>query len=256
MRSVLVAALLATPGLAADQRPLSLEYDVHYGPVPVIRVRTITELAPDRYHATAEMRTVGAIRFLFPWSTSSVISGVRRGDALQPLYYRATSELRGQPRLAEIAYADTAGPRVHVDPPPDADERDPVPAPLQADTIDPLTATLSALTSGCRGGLRVYDGRRRYDLALRDLGAVAVPSSRPLYTGQAQHCRAAITPLAGFWRPSARRGEQPTQIDFWLAAPQADVMVVPVYIELSAPAGTLAISLTGVERLSSTRPPG
>jgi hypothetical protein len=118
---------------------------------------------------------------------------------------------------------------------------------LQQRTVDPLTATLSALTLHCRGTVPVFDGRRRYDIRLTDLGDTDVPpSGSPLYSGRARRCRSEIIPLAGFWRVEPNQDERPTRLDYWIAAPKAGLPPVPVYLELSAPRGTLSIHLTAL----------
>jgi hypothetical protein len=226
-----------------------LQYDVRYGPFQIMEMRTTTRLDGDRYQASSDVRTVGLAGVLFPWWASSDSRGMRADGDLRPLRYRTAGEYRGRRRSAELDYA-SGDLRVRIDPPPELDDRDPVPATLQRDTLDPISATLSAVLSGCRGQLRVFDGRRRYDLTLSDLGEADVPASRnAFYSGKARHCRADVQPLAGFWRSEPRHDERPTHVDFWLAAPRPGFLTVPVYLELSAPRGTLAIHLSGAEPL-------
>jgi Protein of unknown function (DUF3108) len=252
---VLAATLIARAATAAPPGAV-LDYEVRYGPLQVLALRTTARFDGDHYQATTAVRTVGVVAMLFPWSAASDSRGVRDDRTMRPLRFRTAGEYRGTHRLAEIDYEGDAGPRVHIDPPAENDDRDPVPAALQEATIDPLTASLAAVSSGCRGTLRVFDGRRRYDLVLRDLGESATPPSRhTLYAGRARHCRALIQPLAGFWRSEPRHDERPTQVDYWIASPRPDLIAVPVYLELSAPRGTLAVHLSAVEPLPNVGTP-
>jgi hypothetical protein len=172
---------------------------------------------------------------------------------MRPQRYQTSGEYRGKQRLAQLDYDGGGGVRTHIDPPAELDDRDPVPPALQQDTVDPLTAGLRAVLSGCRGQLRVFDGRRRYDLTLTDLGDADTPPSRhTVYSGRARHCRATIQPLAGFWRSEPRHDERPTHVDAWIAAPRSGVLPVPVYLELAAPRGTLAIHLAAATPLGVT----
>lgn len=251
---VLVATFIARTAAAAPGAVL--DYEVRYGPLQVLALRTTARFDGDRYQATTDVRTVGVVALLFPWSAASDSRGVRDDGTMRPLRFRTAGEYRGTHRLAEINYDKDAGPRVHIDPPAENDDRDAVPAALQQATIDPLTASLAAVSSGCRGTLRVFDGRRRYDLVLSDLGETATPPSRHTrYAGRARHCRALIQPLAGFWRSEPRHDERPTQVDYWIASPRPDVIAVPVYLELSAPRGTLAVHLSAVEALPDVQTP-
>lgn len=252
--TLLVAMLIARAAAAAPGAVL--DYEVRYGPLQVLALRTTARFDGDRYQATTAARTVGVVAMLFPWNAASDSRGMRDDRSMRPLRFRTAGEYRGTHRLAEIDYQGDAGPHVHVDPPAEDDDRDPVPAALQQATIDPLTASLAAVSSGCRGTLRVFDGRRRYDLVLSDLGETTTPPSRHTrYAGRARHCRALIQPLAGFWRSEPRHDERPTQVDYWIASPRPDLIAVPVYLELSAPRGTLAVHLSAAAPLDDVQTP-
>ncbi len=244
---VLCAAALAAPRARAGA--VALDYEVRYGPFEVLAVSAITRLDDGRYETSSRLRTVGVIGFLFPWEASASTNGVRLSDRLRPLHHRSEGVYRSARRTVALDYDSSGGVAAAIDPPPETDYRDPVPPALVLDTIDPLTASLAAVELGCRGTLRIFDGRRRYDMALEERGMAPVPSDRTPYQGAARHCRATIAPLAGFWRPTANADERPTHLDFWVAAPRPDLLAVPVYLELTAPRGSLAVHLTRAEPL-------
>jgi hypothetical protein len=223
-----------------------LDYEVRYGPLQILALRNTSRLQGGRYEARSEMRTVGMIGMLFPWTAGSSTNGRGQGAALLPELHRAEGAFRGVTRSVAIEYGGDGAVSVQVAPSAESDERDPVPPELQQGTIDPLTAGLAAVASGCAGTLRVFDGRRRYDMALSDQGEAEVPeSSHTIYQGRARRCRATITPLAGFWRRNqAQEDYRPSLLDAWIAAPKPDVMPVPVYLELTAPRGTVGIYLS------------
>jgi hypothetical protein len=238
-------AVLSSPGEATAGVAVTTEYDVRYGPVTILSLRATTELADRRYRADAEMRTTGLAALLFPWQASATSEGQREADNLRPMAHRSSGEFRGQRRTVQISYGAGGSVVTAVQPPADADDRDPVPESLQQHTVDPLTATLSAIASPCNGSVRVFDGRRRYDILFTDLGDTVVPRSRrSAYSGRARHCQGTIKPLAGFWRSEPQHDERPTQLEYWIASPDPDLPPIPVYIELSAPRGTLSIHLT------------
>src|SRR5262245_64627173 len=118
--SMLIVAWVCTALLgtaSAEPSGLTLSYDVHYGVLPVMEIRTTTELDPTQYRTRTEMRTVGAVRLLFPWSASSVASGERTDSELRPSLYRSIGEYRGERRLAEITYGDDGNVRARSEPP-------------------------------------------------------------------------------------------------------------------------------------------
>ncbi|MGD9765758.1 MAG: DUF3108 domain-containing protein [Candidatus Binatia bacterium] len=234
---------------AAAPRGVALDYEVRYGPFEVLEVSAITRLDGDRYETSSALRTVGIIGLLFPWSATAATDGRRAGGALRPVRHRSEGTYRESRRTVELDYDETGGVQSRIVPPSDAENRDTVPADMLPGTIDPLTASLAAIERECRGTLNVFDGRRRYDMALEERGLAPVPSDRAVYQGDARHCRANIAPLAGFWRPSARQDERPTHLDVWIAPPRPGLLAVPVYLELSSPRGTLGVHLVRAEPL-------
>lgn len=240
-------ALLAAEAGAAP--PMELEYDVRYGPLRLVAMRTSIALEDGVYRATTEMETVGIVGTFFPWKTAAVSDGTRGDRWLVPRRHRSEGVYRGERRVVEIDYADGGGVRARVEPPPEDDWRDAVPAEQQRTTLDPLTASLAAMTLDCGGRLPVFDGRRRYDLELTDLGPAEVEaSSYHLYAGGARRCRAEVKALSGFWREDPRYSEKPTTLDYWIAQPRGDLPPLPVYLELSGQRGTLSVHLTAVAR--------
>lgn len=242
---LLLLAWLTAPIPAAGDG-VALEYAVRYGPLEVVTMRTTARFDGARYETTSELRTVGVIGMLFPWTSGASTAGWRDAAGLRPEWHRSRGEYRGTIRTVSIDYSD-AGVRSAVHPPAEDDHRDPVPIADQQQTIDPLTASLATATAGCRGALRVFDGRRRYDLVLSDLGETELPAPTPVFRGASRHCRARVAPVAGFWRAEERHDERPAQLDVWIASPPPAGFALPVYMELSAPRGTLTIALRALE---------
>lgn len=238
---LVLLSLLPAPALAHG---VVLEYDVLYGPLRVMALETSARLDAAGYEASSRIRTVGLAAMLFPWTAGAATVGALGAAGLTPRSHRARGEYRGSERSVALDYAPDGAVRAVIAPPPEADDREPVPEAEQRATIDPLTATLAAVRSGCRGTLRVFDGRRRYDLSLADQGESDLPAATPAYAGRARHCQARVEPHAGFWRASEQHDERPAQLDVWIAAPGAGVMPVPVYMRLSGARGTLGFRLT------------
>lgn len=254
-RLVVVALLLvAARGLAAEG--VTLDYDVRYGPLSILAIRTSAWIAGERYQTASRMRTEGMIGYLFPWHADASSQGTVAGDAWRPERHRLTGAYRSEKRSVAIDY-DGGTVRTQVEPPPEDDYRSQVPPALQQNTMDPLTASLAAVGTDCRGTLSVFDGRRRYDMVLSDLGTAELERSRHgIYAGPTRRCRAEVRPVAGFWTRKAgdddpENDEEPAHLDYWIAQPRPDVRPVPVYLELSGARGTLSIWLRAAEPLTS-----
>lgn len=254
MQRMVVAVLVALAGAAratAPPPPMTLHYDVRYGPVTILSLDTTIDVADTTYRSTTRMRTEGVVRLLYPWSAEAVSDGVRDGTTLTPRRHTADGVYRGEHRRVRIEYAGDGSVVSRIEPPPEDDARDRVPDDMQQATLDPLTASLAAASRlPCAGTLPVFDGRRRYDMQLEDKGAADVPAARRgVYAGPARRCRATIVAYSGFWRSDPRDSEAPTTLDYFIATPRADVGPVPVYLELAGARGTLRIHLIGVEPL-------
>jgi len=250
LAAVLAATVTVLPGISSAE--VVLQYDVRYGPMTILSVHARADVSAATYRATTEMRTVGLVGFLFPWTSTATSFGHIVGSDWRPAQHRLEGTYRAVRRIVEIDYGPGGPVRALVEPPPTADWRTAVPDALQRATVDPLTASLAAARAPCDRTLAVFDGRRRYNMHLRPLESpppthlVASVDGNP-----PRGCRADIEALAGFWRTDPRTSETPTYLDFWIATPEADVGAVPVSLYLSGPAGALDIRLTDVSRTAS-----
>ncbi|MFN8644575.1 MAG: DUF3108 domain-containing protein [Candidatus Binatia bacterium] len=244
---LLALSLLPAPAWASG---VALQYEVRYGPLRVLAVQTTARFDAGRYEATSQMQTVGLAGVLFPGRRGRAPAARAPPTACDrrstdPTATIAAHGARSRSTMTTPAWCVAAA----VEPPPEADDREPVSEAERVATIDPLTATLTTLQQGCRGTLRIFDGRRRYDLELTDLGESALPETTPAYAGVARHCRAGVTPRAGFWRATDRQDERPAQLDVWIAAPRPELEPVPVYMQLSGPRGALDFQLSAATAL-------
>jgi hypothetical protein len=240
--------VLSAATCSATETRLVLDYDLSFGPLRLIAMRATVDLDETRYRAATEMHTVGLAGFLFPWESHSHSAGLQAPDGLRPQQYLSEGKFRGQTRRVEIDYGANGALTSHVEPPPELDWRDEVPQALLDGTIDPLSASLSLSRRECSGTVSVFDGRRRYDLALTDLGNDSLDGrASPNLPATARRCRAVIEALAGFWKTDAQHSEAPTTLEYWIARPTPDSPPVPVYIELTGNRGTLHVQLTSSE---------
>jgi len=240
------ALLLLLAGAARPSQAFTLHYDVRFGPLRLLSMRTTVDLAADSYRTTTVVRTEGLIGVLFPWTSESVTEGLR--DPLRPRRHASDGRFRGQRRVVEIAYGDDGAVQARIEPPSEQDWRDAVPPDAQRFTVDPLTASLATIEQGCQGRVPVFDGRRRYDLRLED-GGIAELGASPhgVYAGPTRRCRAVIEPFGGFWRSDGRESETPAALEFWIASPRPELVPMPVYLELSGARGTLRIHLSRID---------
>ncbi|CBS88732.1 DUF3108 domain-containing protein [Azospirillum lipoferum] len=277
--TALLAAGLSLPLLtlaapAAMAEPVRATYRVFVGGVTALDVDATLEVTGDRYRIAVSAVTGGTIGRLFSWKTESQSDGHRQGEDLRPASHRQSSQFRGEPRSVTLTYGPQGDVSATVTPPPETDDREPVPPALQRGTLDPLSAVLDLLlavgaSQHCDRSLPVFDGRRRYDMMFTEVGRRIVdPSRYSVFSGVAQQCRVSYKPVAGygksgptgrFWQRSNPADRPP--VDLWLAPVAAGYPPLPVRLETDSDFGSVVAHLTGVtppspeRRSGAVRPP-
>jgi hypothetical protein len=131
---------------------------------------------------------------------------------------------------------------------------------LSANTLDLLTGTLVMLqsaknTNHCTGKFPVFDGKRRFNITLKDDGTeVLAPSSYSKFEGEAMRCTLIVEPVAGFQPQDQKRGWMAVQNHtearhrlptIWLARMKDSGQVVPVRMEIASAYGSVVAHLSG-----------
>lgn len=273
LRTAALSGLLLAAGVPAPAAPLSATYRIHVGGVSVLEAQAVLTLTDRSYEVEVRAETGGFLGRLFPWQTRSHSTGAVTGDALAPARHTQTSIFRGKPRNVTLTYDGRGRVVAAVEPPPEEDDRPPVPEELRRATVDPLSGVLTALVAasqgnGCTRTVPVYDGRRRYDMTMRDWGMRPVSASRySIFAGPARECRVTYTPVAGysprppttmFWkRDEARDGgavEDRPPVDLWIAPVVAGAPPIPVRVETDSALGAVVIHLVAIDG-APTPPP-
>lgn len=250
----LILAALLPISVAAAEEPVNLRltYDVHIGGVRVMSVAALARFAPGTYDLEVASRTVGVVGWVGDWKGNSFTRGTIGEGGLRPLSHRADSVWRNEPRFVELVYGPDRRVAVAAEPPPDKDDRDPVPEALTRDTVDTLTAIMGLVRSfgidgKCAGAYPAFDGRRRYDIQIEDAGEATIEaSSYSSYAGPARKCRVTTRRVAGYWK--GRGNDAAEQQGFvWMAPVLAGRPPVPVRAEAEMMLGALVLNLKKAE---------
>jgi hypothetical protein len=256
---VLVASPAAgRPSEAPDR--LRLSYHVWQGGFHAFTLRTEMNHGAESYDASFSATTDGLVGWLFPYrvegrSKGTLVAappktetGVMNG--FRPRRFESASRKGDKEKQREITYLDDGSLEVRHEPPRD-DE--PLAEPLLRDTLDPVTALYAMIGSfdevrRCAGRLPVFDGRRRYDLKLKQLGAAQLePSDYGIYSGPAMHCRVTLRPIAGFKKKRKSLSRLPRRVEVWLAPLKPGGPAVPVRLEGENPWGRMVVHLISAE---------
>lgn len=259
LAAVLLGAMaMGSPAMAADE-PVRLAYDAYLGPFYVLSAEADLEMTGDRYRVVTRAQSQGVASWLFEWQSEARTEGGLSAGKLRPRRHEVDGQWRGEIRKIRLAYPDSFGSGAPVEfdvsPRSDGTERDPVPPPLTKGTVDPLSATLTMLMKlaqgeRCEGSFRVFDGRRRYDMAVSSGGQSVLPRLHSsVFAGAAQSCTFQLKRIAGFWKnPEDKPRGRVTEPKLWVASPMATVPPVPVRFTADTRLGELRIHLVRVQR--------
>jgi len=254
MRMLAVAALALWTSAAAAEEPvrLRLQYDAYLGGIRVLSIASLARFDGAAYDLEVASRTVGIVGWVGDWKGNSLTRGRIEGAALRPTSHHAESVWRGEPRLVDLAYGADRGVAATIEPPPESDDREPVPAALTRGTVDTLTVIMSLVRGfsrggGCAGSFPAFDGRRRFDVAIAEAGeATLEASSYNIYGGTARRCRVTTRRIAGYWKGRGSDAEEQTGY-VWMASPLPGRPAVPVRAEAETGLGTLVLNLRRAE---------
>ncbi|MBP5857634.1 DUF3108 domain-containing protein [Marivibrio halodurans] len=247
-------------------RGLRLEYEAYFGGMHIGSARAALERRADRYHLSGEARARGLLDWFSEWRGRAESRGTlaRRtaesdGQAAhrpplipKPAQHRNRGEWQGDPRWAILEYdADGDFESRRASRPDEDDDFTPIPVGATDGTVDPMSAIVALsemLASGgtCEATLRLFDGRRRYDVRVSDGGTTQFArNDYTIYAGEARACRLEIERIGGFRAEQSKYSETARDRTVWVGRPIADAPPVPVRAEVETAFGRLVIHLVG-----------
>lgn len=241
----------ATADAPAGAGTARLGYQVYFGGLKALAFKTELDVSEAGYQARLEARTEGMIGWVFDYVARARSEGAVVDGGLRPARHVVESTARGNRRDTRLTFLPDGTIDSVAEPPPEADERDPVTAEQQRGAIDPLSAVLLAARTLARQGscaqrLAVYDGRRRYDLEFSDGGReVLKPSEYASFAGEATLCLFRYIRVAGYQKAGSNRWSNPRDTErvykVWLGAIAPGLPPLPVRIEAEGTFGSLIV---------------
>lgn len=252
---LLLAALPASarPAASSSEDRLRLGYEVYMGGLHVLDFSLGVALDGVRYDVTADWQTAGALAWVISWRQTAVSAGEILHDRLRPERHRNRGEFRGRSRSIDIDYANGRIAAVRTEPTPqEDDDRDEVTEAERRDAIDPISAILQMALrfdgTGCDERLRVFDGRRRYDIIVA--GGERVALDRPDLPAQwGVRCEFVFEPIAGYERRRAdpeARDRRLRSGRVWIAHLRPGAPPFPVRLELNGDWGRTVAHLRSI----------
>jgi hypothetical protein len=237
-------------GLAAET---SIRFTAHYvismTHVTVGEINWSTNFSDTSYLASATGKASGVLSVLVKGKGSLTTRGAFEDGKVTPAVARFdVSDDDGVYDL-EMTFDGGVFKRVVDRGAPPPEDRVPVGPKLLHDVIDPLSAFLipvegkALAPANCGKVLKIFDGRRRYDLALSFKRMDAVKLARG-YSGPVLVCGVVLHPIAGY-RPGSllvRYLAGKDDLELWLAPIAGASVIAPVRALMPTLVGTMDIS--------------
>lgn len=269
---MVVAGMTASPqAQATENRLVTLDYAVYVGGWETIRISFDTQFRPDAYHMKTALDGQGVLNWWFDWKMSAFSEGRFADGRVIPIRAGADSQWNGKHRRTLLSYP-TSGPNsgpksgpksgiaaglplVTITPPAKDDNRDPVPDALRAGARDLSGAVLTLLSTigrknDCTLREPVFDGRRRYDLVMTQLGRVQMAASGySPYSGLAHKCSLKVDAIAGYRRnrENRRKWRKSDITTVWVGTVFDTVPPVPVRLQFDTVVGAVIAHLVKAE---------
>ncbi len=261
-----VVALLAVlfsgstvPATSADDASaVELDYEIFLGGLHAMSMTTL--LARDGqagYRMTVDAATDGFIGAFVDARYRAESEGVTQNAMANPRRFQGIS---GQDddddgKTVTLTYRDGQAPDVNYVPAHEAPS-DPLPADMTTATVDPPSAMMTLMetlgsTGRCDAAVKVFDGKRRYNLSSAHAGETELKATRYApYAGPAVECHVGIERIAGF-RKGRFEKRYPEQITIYLAPALEGAPPVPVRMHAKNMFGALRMHLVAMRNAGS-----
>lgn len=247
-----------------EPKKVGLKYDVYAGGLKALNADLELDLTKQAYDIGLKAQTDGFIGSLFPWKGTYSTSGHSEDGVLKPTTAVSRSSWNNKESVTELDFdpngnwtktTKKAGKHVVV-------KRD-TKEELTKDAVDMLTGALLAMqnaknTEKCDGSFPVFDGKRRFNITLKDDGKDMIEKNRySSFSGVALRCTLKVEPVAGFKKADSSRGwmavqnhteERNKAPTIWFARIDEKSPVVPVRMEIASAYGSVIAHLTGAKK--------
>jgi uncharacterized protein DUF3108 len=210
----------APPVPAGAQNSFQLVWVVFLGGINLGTVGIKTSFSGDSYSSVSRLKTAGVLNSFYEAVIDASAVGTLAGDVVHPQKYDSSYNGEKSNQRVSLAYASSGGIQLFSEPAYDVN-RFPVSEDQKRDTVDPLSGIVFAISGvsitpekKCGDTVRVFDGRRRYDVELTYVAQENVSTSGG-YSGPTTKCEMRYKQIAGF-KQTLTKTPLPT-ISVWFA---------------------------------------
>jgi hypothetical protein len=247
---VALVCMLFAANSAYAQSKVKAHYTISMTGVTIGEITWRIDIGAALYSMTASGKASGVLSVLMNGEGSVAAQGSIAPDRLNPSSYKSTITDDDGTITLLMTFADgVAAERITPQPPEHAD-RVPITDDDRRGVADPLSAVLLPIKLGggalavsdCDRTLKIYDGRRRYNLALSHGRLDKVVIERG-YSGPILVCAVVLQPIAGYRADSliVKYVAGRRNMELWFAPIAGTSIMAPVRVLMPTLIGTLKI---------------
>src|SRR5262245_36148429 len=202
---------------------LELSYDLYVGGIALGKVAMSAHFQGTDYKAISTLETSGIVNAFWQSKIEAASNGlVRQGDVRPALYDSYSRNRKDERRQVTLTFGPE-GPKSLFSDPPYPEARYPVSEEQQRKTLDPLSAAIFLTNSvnaenakPCEAVAPIFDGRRRYDVALSFVRKADVRMDNGLYRGPVSICQVRYNQIAGYQQTLVQQGKKLPEMFAWV----------------------------------------
>lgn len=263
--SIACLALCIGNAPARAEARLNAHFKISMVGVSIGQLSWTVDIGAGNYTASANGKASGALSVLVNGEGRVATRGIIENDRLRPAFFSANLTEDGEVAGLQMTFENGGVKTLRLDTPPKKDGRIPVSDADRRNVADPLSAMLivappgdqnALLPSHCDRVLSIFDGQRRYDLALsfKRLDMLKVDAG---YAGPVLICAVVLKPIAGYRADSAlvKYVGGKSDMEIWFAPITGTLIIAPARLVLPTLIGTLEIAADRFEVTVPKSPP-
>jgi hypothetical protein len=208
---------------ATPASTLDLSYSLYVGGIPLGKVAMTARFQGNDYKAISTVETAGIVNAFWQSKIEAASNGLLERGAVRPSLYDSYSQNRKAERRQVTLTFGPEGPKGLFSDPPYPEAQYPVSEDQQRNTLDPLSAAVFLISNvnadkakPCEVVAPVFDGRRRYDVALRFVKNADVKMDNGLYSGPVAVCQVRYNQIAGYQQTIIEQGKKLPAMYAWV----------------------------------------
>jgi hypothetical protein len=259
---IFAALVIAFAGAAHAQAKLTAKYTISVARIPIGEVDLLLDLGGDQYTATGSGHASGVLRVLASGEGRFTTHGLVKDGALAPTEFSATTKSADDNADIKMVLDGGNVTELSVTTPPASDDRVPLTDAHRQGVTDPLSAFLIVVggsgdvlaSDACARTLPIFDGRRRFDLALSFKRKDKVATDKG-YTGAVVVCAVKFKAIAGYRAssPLVKYLSDGRDIELWLAPITGTRLLGPFRLSVASMLGNLVIAASTFDVVAPPR---